>query len=71
MRIRHEDRKESSMKRSTRYRVNGLFHVVRGTLRVFAARIGAKRTLAAKGRVERIAGKLQGSIGKAHSLVGL
>jgi hypothetical protein len=51
--------------------MNGLFHVVRGTLRVFAARIGARRTLAAKGRVERIAGRLQGSIGKAHGFVGL
>lgn len=59
------------MKRSTRYRMNGLFHVVRGTLRMFVARIGAKRTLAAKGRVERIAGRLQGSIGKAHGFVGL
>jgi len=59
------------MKRSTRYRLNGIFHIVRGTVRGIVARIGAKRTLAVRGRLERIGGRLQGRIGKVHGIVGL
>jgi len=43
------------MKLSTRYRLNGIFHIVRGTVRGFVGRIGAKRTLAVKGTLERSA----------------
>lgn len=59
------------MRTSTRYRMNGIFHVVRGTVRGIVGRIMAKRTLAAKGRIERMGGKLQGRIGRVHASVGL
>jgi len=59
------------MKLSTRYRLNGIFHIVRGTVREVFAGISAKRTLAAKGRLERIGGRLQGKIGKVQGIVGL
>jgi hypothetical protein len=59
------------MRLSTRYRLNGVFHVIRGTVRGIVARITAKRTLAIKGRLERGVGRLQGRIGRAHAHVGL
>jgi hypothetical protein len=59
------------MRLSTRYRLNGFFHIVRGTVRGIVAGLGAKRTMAARGRLERIGGRLQGRIGKVHASVGL
>jgi len=59
------------MRLSTRYRLNGFFHIVRGTVRGVIAGISAKRTLAARGRLERIGGRLQASIGRVHASVGL
>jgi len=59
------------MKLSTRYRLNGIFHIVRGTVRGFVGRIGAKRTLAVKGTLERIGGRLLGRIGKVYVVDGL
>jgi uncharacterized protein YjbJ (UPF0337 family) len=59
------------MKLSTRYRLNGFFHEVRGTVRGFVGRISSNRTLGAKGNLERIAGKLQGGLGRVQGVIGL
>ena len=63
--------KEAAMKLSTRYRLNGIFHQVKGTVRGFVGKISSNRTLNAKGRVERIVGKLQGRVGKVSGVIGL
>ena len=59
------------MKLSTRYRLNGFFHQLRGTVRGLIGRISSNRTLGTKGRLERIAGKLQGRVGKFQGAIGL
>lgn len=59
------------MKLSTRYRLNGIIREIRGTVRGFVGKISANRTLGAKGTLDRIAGRLQGRIGRVQRVVGL
>jgi len=59
------------MKLSTRYRLNGIFREVRGTVRGLIGKISSNRTMGAKGRLERIAGKLQGRLGRVQRGIGL
>jgi len=59
------------MKVSTRYRLNGIFHQLRGTFRRFIGRISSNRTLGTKGRLERLAGKFQWRVGKVSGVIGL
>jgi len=59
------------MKLSTRYRLKGFLHEVNGTVKGIVAKISANRALGAKGRLERLAGKLQGRLGKVHGVIGL
>lgn len=58
------------MKLSTKYRARGIFHGVRGTLKVIAGRVCANTTLGANGKLERIAGKVQWKIGKVQGFCG-
>jgi uncharacterized protein YjbJ (UPF0337 family) len=59
------------MKLSTRYRLNGFFREIRGTVRGFVGKISANRALGAKGGLERLTGRLQGRIGRAQRVIGL
>ena len=59
------------MKISTRYRLTGIFHEVRGTVRGIIGRISSNRMLGAKGNLERITGKLQYRVGKVQGAMGL
>jgi len=58
------------MKISTRYQARGLFHRVRGTVRQAAGKVCSNTTLGAKGRLEKIAGKVQWKIGKVQGFCG-
>lgn len=62
---------EAVMKVSTRYRLNGFFHQLRGTFRRFIGRISSNRSLGTKGRLEQLAGRLQGRVGRASGVIGL
>lgn len=62
---------EAQMKLSTRFRLNGIYHEVRGTVRGFIGKIGSNRILGAKGNLERISGKLQYRVGKFQGAIGL
>ncbi len=59
------------MRLSTRYQAKGMLRVVRGTMKEFIATISANRTLGARGKLERIAGKMQCRIGKVQGAIGL
>lgn len=59
------------MKLSTRYRLNGIFHQLRGTFRRFIGKISANRSLGTRGRLERLAGRLQGRVGRVSGVIGL
>ena len=59
------------MKLSTKYQAKGMFHVVKGTVKAIAGKISSNTTLGIKGKLERIAGKVQRKIGKAQGLCGL
>jgi uncharacterized protein YjbJ (UPF0337 family) len=59
------------MKLSTRYQLNGIFREVKGTVRGFVGKISSNRSLGAKGNLERIAGKLQGKLGRVQRGIGL
>jgi len=59
------------MKLSTKYRLNGIIHEVMGTFRVIVGKISSNRSLGVKGRMERIAGRLQGRLGRVHGVIGL
>lgn len=59
------------MKLSTKYRVKGLFHKVRGTAKEVAGRISSNRKLGISGKFERFTGKVQWKIGTAQGFLGL
>lgn len=59
------------MKLSTRYQARGIFHRVRGTVREMAGKVCSNTTLGAKGKLEKVAGKVQWKIGKVQGLCGL
>ncbi|MBT0664162.1 CsbD family protein [Geobacter pelophilus] len=58
------------MRASRKRMARGMFHEVRGTVKKFVGSLFSNRKLEAKGRVERIAGKLHGKIGKAQAMCG-
>lgn len=59
------------MKTSTRYRLTGIFHEIKGTVRGVIGKISSNRILGAKGNFERITGKLQYRVGKVQGAMGL
>ncbi len=59
------------MKLSTRYQARGMFRVVKGTVKGILAIISANRTLGAKGKLEKVTGRMQCKIGKAQAVIGL
>ena len=59
------------MKISTRYRLTGIFHEIRGTVRGIIGKISSNRILGAKGNLERITGKLQYRVGRVQGVIGL
>jgi len=59
------------MKLSTKYRLRGFLHGIRGTGKGIVAKLSANRALGTRGKIERLFGKLQGRVGKVHRLVGL
>jgi uncharacterized protein YjbJ (UPF0337 family) len=59
------------MKISTRYRLIGIFHEARGTVRGVIGKISANRILGAKGNLERLRGKLQYRVGRVQGAIGL
>lgn len=60
-----------NMKLSTKYRLNGIIREVKGTFRVIAGKISSNRSLGAKGKMEQIAGRLQGKLGRVQGVIGL
>lgn len=58
------------MKASTKLMAKGVFHEVKGTAKSIAGAMTANRTLGAKGKVERLAGKVQVKIGKVEGFCG-
>lgn len=58
------------MKLSTRYQAEGMFRVVRGTVKEFAGKISSNTSLGVKGKFDRFAGKVQLKIGKAQGFCG-
>jgi uncharacterized protein YjbJ (UPF0337 family) len=61
----------SIMKLSTRYQARGIFHRVRGAFREIAGRACSNSTLGARGKLEKVAGKVQWKIGKVQGFCGL
>jgi len=59
------------MKLSTKYRMKGFMREVKGTAKGIIAKISANRALGARGKLERLAGRLQGRLGKVHGVIGL
>jgi len=59
------------MKISTRYRLSGIFHEARGTVKGIVGKISSNRILGAKGNLERIRGKLQYRLGRVQGAIGL
>ncbi len=58
------------MKSSTKDRVEGAFHEVKGAVRESAGKLSNNPTLEAKGIGEKIAGKVQEKIGQFKKLLG-
>ena len=58
------------MRASTKRKAKGVFHAVRGTAKKIVGAMIANRTLGAKGKLERVSGKVQLKIGKAQALCG-
>jgi uncharacterized protein YjbJ (UPF0337 family) len=48
-----------------------MFRVVRGTVKEIAGTISSNTTMGFKGKLERLAGKIQWKIGKAQGFCGL
>jgi uncharacterized protein YjbJ (UPF0337 family) len=48
-----------------------MFRVFRGTVKGILARVSANRTLGAKGKLEKVAGRMQCKIGRAQAVIGL
>lgn len=58
------------MRTSTRHMAKGMFHEVRGMAKKIVGRMIANRALGAKGRIERLAGKMQRKVGKVEGMCG-
>ena len=59
------------MKLSTKYQARGMAHIVKGTVKGVFAKISANRTLGLKGKLEKVAGRMQCRIGKVQGAIGL
>lgn len=58
------------MKRSTRNKIKGNLHEVKGAIKVKAGQITHNSSLIAKGRREKFSGKVQTKIGQIEKLLG-
>ena len=58
------------MKSSIRDKAEGTFHKVKGEAREMAGKIADNPELEAKGKTEKIAGKLQGKVGQVKKVLG-
>jgi uncharacterized protein YjbJ (UPF0337 family) len=58
------------MKSSRRDKAEGTFHEAKGKAKEMVGRITDNPTLEAKGRVEKIAGKMQEKIGQTKKVLG-
>lgn len=54
------------MRRSTRDKAKGTFHVVKGTIKAKAGKLTNNRRLQAEGIAEKIGGKIQKKIGQVE-----
>ena len=48
-----------------------MFRIIKGTVKGMVGRISANRTLGARGKLERVAGRVQCKIGKVQAVIGL
>jgi uncharacterized protein YjbJ (UPF0337 family) len=58
------------MKSSMNDKVKGTFHEAKGRIREMAGKITDNPKLEAKGKAEKIAGKVQGKIGQVKKVLG-
>jgi uncharacterized protein YjbJ (UPF0337 family) len=58
------------MKSSIKDKVEGTFHEAKGTVKEMAGEITNNPKLEAKGKAEKIAGKVQGKIGQVKKALG-
>ena len=58
------------MRESTKDRIKGKFHVVRGTVRERVGQITSNRRLRLGGQVERTAGRMRQTVGQIEGLLG-
>ena len=63
-------RKEETMKSSTKDKVEGTFHEVKGAVRETAGKVSDNPTLEVKGKAEKIAGKAQEKLGDVKKVFG-
>lgn len=68
--INHHYRLEEVMKSSIRDKAEGTLHEVKGKVKEVAGRMTDNPKLTAEGKVEKIAGKVQGKIGQAKKIFG-
>ncbi|GFE60469.1 CsbD family protein [Geobacter sp. AOG2] len=59
------------MKLSTKFQARGLFHRVRGTVREITGKVCSNTMLGTRGKLEKVAGKVQWKIGKVQGFCGL
>jgi uncharacterized protein YjbJ (UPF0337 family) len=58
------------MKSSIRDKAEGAFHEAKGKVKETAGKIADNPTLEAKGNAEKIAGKVQGKVGRVKKFLG-
>jgi len=58
------------MRASTKWMARGMFHEARGTAKKIVGSLLSNRILGAKGKFERITGKVQRKIGKVEGMCG-
>jgi uncharacterized protein YjbJ (UPF0337 family) len=68
--IYHHSRQEDTMKSSTRDKVEGTLHEVKGKVKEVAGKLSDNPKLEAEGTGERIAGKVQEKIGEVKKVLG-
>lgn len=58
------------MRASTKRMAKGMFHEARGTMKSIVGSLLSRRILGAKGKLERIAGKMHWKIGRVQGICG-
>ena len=58
------------MKSSTQDQTEGIYHKVMGLLKEIAGKLGLDSDLEAKGKGEKLAGKIQKKVGQVKKVVG-